>query len=555
MSSEPATQPTPKPRAWWRRYFPVCWWAFLLMLAAMVRWAGGDQLESDEQTIMLILLANLAWIVPLAWLLFAWPPFKQLPWVRRWTVRLAVAAVIMLIYMNLDVQYDGDGKWVRVRLSWMSAPDEQLAVLAGDQVAADWQPTPNDYPRFLGNGYWAEVDNTALATDWQATPPELVWKHAIGAGWSAFAVVGDYAVTQEQRGDQEIVACYRVSDGEVVWTHADTTRHDPEGIQGGMGGVGPRATPTVYQGHVYTMGATGLVNCLDATNGNVVWSHDLADEYKIVPLLWGNSGSPLVVPDEQLVVVAAGIADTEQGHSLYAFDLMKGTLVWSGGPQGTSYASPVLATIAGVEQIVQVDESSVSGYRVTNGEQLWSFEQPGSSSGNASCSQAIPLPGDRVLASKGYGIGARLVQITSAGDGNYTTKVLWEKQVLKTKFSNLVLRDGYAYGLDHNILSCVDIETGKVEWKKRRSPSFGHGQLLLVGDTLFALSETGEGVLVACQPTKYQELASLQMLTDQGVTWNNPALAGPYLLVRNDLEAACYRLPLLPDNTAQASSR
>ncbi|QDU55128.1 outer membrane protein assembly factor BamB family protein [Aeoliella mucimassa] len=543
MSSEPAEVTTNKPRAWWRRYFPLCWWALMLLLAALVLVLGSHGMESDRQTVALIAIANLSFLVPLGWLLFAWPPVKQLGYWPRWGLRLLVAALLVLGFMSIDVQYDGDGNWRQVRFAWQAAPDEQLAELSGNQVASGWQTTPNDYPGFLGGRYWAEATNVTLSGDWQAIPPEMMWKQDIGAGWSAFAVVGDYAVTQEQRGDQELVSCYHIDDGNVVWTHADTSRHDPGDVGGGMGGVGPRATPTLHEGRVYTMGATGIVNCLDSETGDVIWSHNMPDEYQVEPLLWGNSSSPLIVPEQNLVVIAAGQAAEDYMNSLYAFDLATGKIQWSTGPPTTSYASPVLATIGGVLQVVHVNESSVGGYRVTDGEELWRFEQPGSSSADASCSQAIPLPNDQVLVSKGYGVGARLVQISKSNDGSFEATTIWEKRVLKTKLSNLVIRDGYAYGLDHTLLSCVEIETGKVAWKKRRNPNFGHGQLLLVGDYLFAITEQGEGVLLDCTPEKYSEVAHLQMLTDEGITWNNPALSGDRLLVRNNLEAACYRLP------------
>jgi outer membrane protein assembly factor BamB len=108
-----------------------------------------------------------------------------------------------------------------------------------------------------------------------------------------------------------------------------------------------------------------------------------------------------------------------------------------------------------------------------------------------------------------------------------------------------VVRDGYVYGLDEVLLSCIDVETGKVQWKKRRTPEFGHGQILLVGDAILVLSETGELALVEVTPDEYRELASIQALDSADTTWNTLAFAPPYLIVRNSREAACYRLPLV----------
>lgn len=553
MSSDPAPHAT-KRSHWSLHWFPLIWWGLLLCLYGLLGYWAGKGMDTDKQVVGTIVLLNLAWIGPLAWLLFYWRPIRNLGSGPKWALRLGIAAIAVLGFRSIDVDYDGDSRWRAIRFSWSEDPDQQLETLDGADLADNWQPTANDYPRFLGDGYWAEVHNVQLDDDWQTNPPELLWKQPIGAGWSAFAVVGEYAVTQEQRGDNEMVVCYRVTDGSVVWTHADAARHDPTTMAGGLGGVGPRATPTIHQERVYTAGATGIINCLDAKSGDLIWMHNLPEEYSIVPLYWANSGSPLVVPAANLVVINGGgnqdpTLDEQQRHSILAFDLETGKLAWQAGPSTTSYASPVYAEIGGMPQVIQVNEATLGGYRVSDGAELWQHEQPGSSSGNASCSQPIPLPGNRILVSKGYSIGARLLQIEPADEGPMTATQLWKKPVLKTKLANLVVRDGYAYGLDHTLMSCVEIETGKTLWKKRRRTSLGHGQILLVGKHLFVLSETGEGVLLECNPKKYEERASMQMLTDEGITWNNPALAGTHLLVRNNLEAACYRLPTIAEPT------
>jgi hypothetical protein len=108
-----------------------------------------------------------------------------------------------------------------------------------------------------------------------------------------------------------------------------------------------------------------------------------------------------------------------------------------------------------------------------------------------------------------------------------------------------VIRDGFVYGLDDVLLSCIELETGKLKWKKRRDPEFGYGQIMLIGDVILVLSESGEVVLVEASPEEYRELASMQALADSNVTWNNPVFASPYLLVRNAREAACYELPVV----------
>ena len=449
--------------------------------------------------------------------------------------------------------YNGDMGIYAWRLRFAATPDQSLATADSKSSISDWRTTPHDYPGFLGLGYWPEVKGVTLDPDWQAHPPELVWRHEIGAGWSSFAIVGNYAFTQEQRGDQELVTCYRLDTGAPVWTHADTARFDPADFQGGLGGIGPRCTPTIVGERVYTQGATGIVNCLEARTGRVVWTHDTIAETGADVTVWGKSGSPLVTDGVVIISVGAplDLAAREKFHSsLVAYDAESGEVLWAAGSRPASYATPVVATLAGVRQILIVNESYVTAQRATDGKVLW--EQPWGSETDtsASCVQPIPLADDRVLLCKGYGVGVSLLQVARDADGHFTAKPVWDppiNPVMKSKFANLALRDGYAYGLDEVLVECLDVATGNIKWKKRRHPEFGHGQLMLVGDKLLVISETGELALVEASPERYHELASIQALDAANVTWNNPAFSAPYVLVRNAREAACYRLPILSD--------
>ena len=160
-----------------------------------------------------------------------------------------------------------------------------------------------------------------LARDWSERPPQLLWRQPIGAGWSAFAVVGSSAITQEQRGEYEMVVCYDLKSGREQWTHSDHDRYEAT-----PAGVGPRATPTIVEDRVYTLGATGILNCLDLATGERVWSEDILYDNGAELASWGMSGSPLVLDD--LVVVSAGGGE---GKSLVAYHKDTGERVWSGG--------------------------------------------------------------------------------------------------------------------------------------------------------------------------------------------------------------------------------
>ncbi|MCH5373905.1 MAG: PQQ-like beta-propeller repeat protein [Planctomycetes bacterium] len=310
-----------------------------------------------------------------------------------------------------------------------------------------------------------------------------------------------------------------------------------------MGGIGPRCTPTISEGKVYALGATGVLRCLDGASGRQIWRDDIVtDRLGITPgqdlkgIAWGRAASPLIV--DNLVVVPWGGPDEGPYVSLAAYDKDTGSVVWTAGPYQASYSSPTLATLDGVRQILIVNQHHVTSHDPETGNMLWECEWPGSSNTNASVSQPVPLPDDRVLLSKGYGVGAKLLQIRRTEAGKWKVDVVWENpRVLQTKFSNVVVRDGFAYALSDGILQCADLSNGERCWRGGR---YGQGQVLGVGDRLLIQAESGDVACVAARPDDCEELAVFTAL--DGKTWNNPCLYDRYLLVRNAQEAACYEL-------------
>jgi outer membrane protein assembly factor BamB len=409
--------------------------------------------------------------------------------------------------------------------------------------------TDHDFPQFLGPNRDLSVAGIQLERDWRTHPPRLLWRQPIGAGWSAFSVVNAYALTMEQRGDDEMVSCYEVNSGKLRWWHSIPARHSTV-----LGGIGPRGTPTIHEGRVYALGATGVLRCLDGATGKPVWpSIDLPQMYGVPPgrdtdaVAWGRAASPLIVDD--LVVVPAGGPLSGPHVSLVAFDMHTGDKVWEGGTRQISYASPSLATIDGQRQILIVNEDTVSGHDPSTGQLLWQFDWPGSSNTNATVSQAVAMPGDRVLLSKAYGGGAAMLHVFR-NDQRWSVDELWrDRGLLKTKFCNVAVKDNYVFGLSDGILECVDASTGRRQWKKGR---YGHGQVLLVDDVLLVQAESGEVLMVEADPIQHTELGRFQAI--EGKTWNNLCLSGRCLLVRNALEAACYKMALVENRTLQKRS-
>jgi outer membrane protein assembly factor BamB len=325
------------------------------------------------------------------------------------------------------------------------------------------------------------------------------------------------------------VVCYHLLTGDQLWVHADPVRfHSP------MGGLGPRATPTVARDRVFALGATGILNCLDAATGHRLWTADIMQGRENT--YHGICGSPLVLEDRKLVLVCpAGPG----GPSLAAYDIDSGQLQWTGGTNRASYSSPAFVTIHGVPQTLVHDEQGLTGHCLSDGHALWHF--PWTNSVVTNASQPITHAGrpDRVFLATDYGVGGALIEIASAVDQPWQVRQLWTTRAMKTKFCTAVLHDGYIYGLDEGIMACIDLADGRRQWKGGR---YGHGQLLLAGDLLIVQTEMGDVVLVDPQPDELREWGRLPALT--GKTWNHPALAAPYLLVRNAEEAAYYELPL-----------
>jgi outer membrane protein assembly factor BamB len=380
------------------------------------------------------------------------------------------------------------------------------------------------WPGFRGPSRDSVVRGVRIETDWTRKPPEELWRRPIGPGWSSFAVQGDLVYTQEQRGEDEIVACYRLSTGEPVWGHRDPARFWESNA-----GAGPRATPMVANGRVYTLGATGLVNALDAGTGAVIWSRNAAaDTGKRMPA-WGYAGSPLAVGG--LVVVAVS-------SQLIAYDARTGEPRWKGPDEGEGYSSPHVLTIDGKEQIVLLRGRLATSVDPADGTVLWEHSwQPG-----VSILQPAVTPDHDVLLTTGDmmgGVGMRRISVEHA-TGGWTVEERWSSRALKPYFSDFVVHEGYAYGFDGNILACVDLETGQRRWKGGR---YGSGQMLLLADQdlLLVLSEDGELALVAAVPGGFTELAKVPAI--EGKTWNHPVVAGDIVLVRNGQEMAAFRLP------------
>jgi outer membrane protein assembly factor BamB len=475
-------------------------------------------------------------------------------------VLLGIAAAALYQFAGLRVALDGSGKWPRFV---MRSPDYDA--LEADRASQHQRPLPPppDASRpsvepevpsagvpenaaggltppgvaaasravATSRGYWPDFRGpnrdgryleTPIRTDWPREGLPRLWKQPIGIGYASFVVAEGRAFTIEQRRQQEVVAAYDVETGRELWTNG----WEGEFIEG-MGGDGPRATPTYDEGRIYALGALGELRCLNARTGALVWRRNILEENAAANLTWGMSAAPLIV-DQNVVVLPGGSA----GKSVVAYNKMTGEPAWKALDDPQAYTSPMLVTLAGVRQILVVSASRAMGLTTGEGRLLW--ESPWSTPMGISVAQPLLLGEDRVFVSAGYGHGAAVIGVSQSG-GRFVTRTIWENLRMKNKFTSSVLHEGHIYGLDESILACVEAATGELKWKAGR---YGYGQILLAGDHLIVLTEDGELALVRATPARHDELARFQAI--DGKTWNHPVIADGRLLVRNAREMAVF---------------
>jgi outer membrane protein assembly factor BamB len=374
------------------------------------------------------------------------------------------------------------------------------------------------WPGFRGPDRNSIIHGLQIRTDWSVAQPEEIWRRPIGPGCSSFAVNGNLFYTQEQLGEYEIVSCYNLGNGKPVWKHRDKAR-----FYDSHAGAGPRSTPTLAGDNVYTLGATGILNVLKASDGSVIWSRDAAGENGVKVLNWGFTGSPLVINDAVIVSLSGKLA---------SYDAAKGKLRWSGSDGGSSYSSPHQIIIDGVPQIILMSDSCAISVDPQAGKTLWRYDWQ---IGNRILQPAVIEEGDLLLAGETKGLSRVRV---SFSEEKWNVKELWRSAEMKVNFNDFIIHKGYAYGFDGPRIGCLDLTDGKAKW--RGYPYRGWLLLLPDQDVLIVLTEKGGLALVDANPKKFTELAKFPAI--RGKTWNHPVLAGDILLVRNNLEMAAFRL-------------
>jgi outer membrane protein assembly factor BamB len=390
----------------------------------------------------------------------------------------------------------------------------------------------DDWTQFLGpqrNGTSAEKN---LINSWPADGPKIVWRTPLGVSMSGVAVADGAAFTMFQDESSQFVVCLNAADGKERW------RTPVAPVFENAMGHGPRATPTVADGHVFAFTGEGILAAVKSDNGKLQWSVDVPKSLKGKPNEYGVSCSPLVT--DGLVVVHSGT----NSAAVAAFKIADGELAWQAGTGNAGYSSPVLMKLGEKTQIVSLTAAGAMGIEPASGKQLWSFPYPT----EYDCNTASPVQLDdqHILISAGENHGSVIVAL-GAGKSGTTAESVWSSlgkdSQLRAEWQTPVIYEGHLYGLDNQgsagpitNLVCVRLKDHKTMWQKNR---FGKSNLILADGKLFLTTMEGEVVIVDASPKEFHELgrASIMETTRQA-----PALANGHLFVRDDKDVICINV-------------
>ncbi len=385
-----------------------------------------------------------------------------------------------------------------------------VLVCAGTVIAQDW-------PQWRGPNRDGKAAGFTAPQKW---PTELTskWKTTVGAGDSTPALVGDKLYVFARQGDEEVILCLNAADGKEVWKD----KYAAQAVTGAAARhPGPRSSPAVAEGKVVTLGVAGVVSCLDAATGKVLWRKDPFP--KVVPQFF-TSMSPIIV--DQMAIAHVG---GKGNGAIIAFDLATGAEKWRWGAEGPDYGSPALLTADGVKQIVTPTEKSIVGIAVADGKLLWQEPfVPVKMTYNA----ATPIVEGQTVIFMGKGRGTKAVKVEKKGDGFAATE-LWSNADLAPQFNSPVLRDGCLFGIsDKGNLYCLDAKTGKTAWTDATAHDRqGFAPLVDGGSCLVALPSSSEMVIFKPDGKQYQEIAKIKVAGTP--IYAHPVLAGNRIFVRD----------------------
>lgn len=404
----------------------------------------------------------------------------------------------------------------------------RLVLFLATSVAA--APPAVEFPQWRGPARDGLVPLPARAA-WPEAP-SAGWKVRVGIGHSSPVVAGGRVFVFTREGEEEVAQAFELSTGKRVWRQAYPAPYSMNPAATGHG-KGPKATPVVASGRLFTLGIGGVLTCFDADSGRLVWRKEFTGQFKETSPLYGAAMSPVV--EGGLVIAHVG------GHgdgALTAFDTASGATRWSWKGDGPGYASPVVATLGGVRQLVTQTQDHVVGLSVERGELLWKLPLTTPYEQNA----VTPvLAGDLVIYG-GLDQPMRAVRVAKRG-GGWTPEPAWENAEVSTYLSSPVLDGGRLYGLSHRRKGqffCLDAATGKTLWLSEGRQA-ENAAILSGGGALLLLTTDGAMIVAAKDAAAFRPLRTWKVA--ESATWAHPVVLEGALLVKDVDTLALWRLP------------
>lgn len=401
-----------------------------------------------------------------------------------------------------------------------------VAVLAGNGYLLSRQGAGPDWPQFRG----PNRDGVASAFEAPARWPDSLvrrWKVEVGLGHASPIVVGNRIYAFTRRGEREVMQALDADTGKTIWQsgYDAPVMVNPAAKEHGPG---PKSTPTFAEGRLYTMGMGGIVTAFDASKGSILWQKPGGP---VLPL-YGTATSPLV--DRGLVIVHVGGHDS---GALTALEAATGMTRWMWSGDGPSYASPILADIDGVRQVITLTQQNIVAVSADMGSLLW--QRPFSTEYNQNI--ITPLVTGRTVIIAGYQQPTTAFLITKK-DAGWSVDEAWNNPAVSLYMADAVMAGGFLFGLSHRNSGqyfLLDLKAGKTIWTGQPRQA-ENAAIVRAGDIIFALEDDAEFVVGRIGAEGFQELKRY-MLADTA-TWAQPVISGNRIFVKDSSTLALWTL-------------